>query len=122
MDPEVADYPIRPLQNHNNEPSPLRDTDEITPSDEQFSIKGIPPKKNGLLPPFNTREKFNVPSYEPNKFLKHVDDFIDDKKQEDDINSEWRDLANIMDRFFLLIYSLTTLIVTLAFLLQCVVQ
>ena len=34
-------------------------------------------------------------------------------------NSEWRDLANIMDRFFLLIYSLTTLIVTLVFMLQC---
>ena len=47
---------------------------------------------------------------------------LDDKKTEDEINSEWRDLANIMDRLFLVIFLLITVIVTLALMLQCVVQ
>ena len=126
MDDGGAEYPIHPVQHHNDEPSQTFNSNEITLNNQQFSIKDIPPsvppKTNGFIPPFSTRERLNVPPYEPNKFLKHVDEFIDDKRREDDINSEWRDLANVMDRFFLLLYSLTTVIVTLAFLLQCVVQ
>ena len=73
---------------------------------------------NGLIPALGYGEKSNVSTYEQNKFLKH----LDDKKREDEINSEWRDLANTMDRFFMLMYSLTTVIVTLVFMLQCAVS
>ena len=108
--------------NSNDESSQVYNSEKITQTNGEHIPPSTPPKRNGFIPPFSTRNTLNVTPYEPNKFLKHVDEFIDEKRKEDDINSEWRDLANILDRFFLLLYSLTTLIVTLAFLLQCIVQ
>ena len=114
---EVADLSIRSEQNHAIEPSNSYPTEENIPN-EHFSVKGIQPTKNGLIPALGGGEKSNFSTYEQNKFLK----YLDDKNGEGEISSEWRDLANIMDRFFLLMYSLTTMIVTLAFMLQCAVN
>ena len=70
------------------------------------------PQSNGLIHTIGDKES------DQNRFLKH----LDDKKEEDEINSEWRDLANIMDRLFLVFYSLITVIVTLVFMLQCAIH
>lgn len=111
-------------QNHINEHKQNYDAEQAIPSD-YVGMTGIPAKRNGLIPGIpglNIRERTNLQSVEQIKYLKTVDDYLDGKRKVDNINSEWRDLANVMDRIFLLIYSLTTFIVTLAFLLQCVVQ
>ena len=54
--------------------------------------------------------------------LETVNESLTAKEREDEINSEWRDLANILDRIFLVLYTLVTFIVTLVIMLQCAIQ
>ena len=54
--------------------------------------------------------------------LRNVSKFVESKQIEDDISGEWRDLAFILDRLFLLLYIVLTVMVTILFLLLCAVQ
>ena len=54
--------------------------------------------------------------------LRNVSKFVESKQIEDDICGEWRDLAFILDRLFLLLYIVLTVMVTIVFLLLCAVQ
>ena len=51
-----------------------------------------------------------------------VNESLTAKEREDEINSEWRDLANILDRIFLVLYTVVTFTVTLVIMLQCARQ
>ena len=94
--------------------------------DEYIAVRNIPsvtPKRNGLIPGIDSKhDKSKKHSHGNKLYLQNVDDYLNDKRKEEEINSEWRDLANIMDRIFLILYALMTVIVTLSFLLQCAVQ
>ena len=117
MDMIVPDISIRSEQYHANQPNGNYTKEDAIPK-EQFRNHDSQPLSNERVPALGGKEKTNIPESEQNRFLKHMDD----KKREDEINSEWRDLANIMDRLFLVIYSLITVIVTLALMLQCAIQ
>ena len=56
------------------------------------------------------------------KILKRVSDFIDDKRIEDETNSDWRDVAKTLDRLFLLIYSIVSLFVFFGFVVAILTQ
>ena len=87
------------------------------------TFTAFPPKRNGLIPSINSKHDKSKGNSNVNKlYLQNIDEYVKDKRKDDEINSEWRDLANIMDRVFLILYCLMTLIVTLAFLLQCAIQ
>lgn len=108
-------------QNHINEHKQTYDAEQGIPN-EYVGLKAMQGNRNGLLPGLDGKDRSSVPPFEQIKILKTLDQNMEDKRKAREVNSEWRDLANIMDRIFLLVYSVTTLIVTLAFLLQCVVQ
>ena len=52
------------------------------------------------------------------KLLKSLSGFVDEKKNEDKITGDWRDLANILDRLFLLVYIILTAVITIVFILM----
>ena len=54
--------------------------------------------------------------------LRNVSKFVESKQIEDDISGEWRDVAFILDRLFLLVYIVLTVMVTILFLLLCAVH
>ena len=117
MDMIVTDISIRSEQYHANQPNGNYTKEDTIPR-EQFRNHDSQSLSNGRIPALGGKENTNIPESEQNRFLKH----LDDTKRKDEINSEWRDLANIMDRLFLVIYSLITVIVTLALMLQCAIQ
>ena len=47
-----------------------------------------------------------------------IEQYFREKQKEDDINSDWRDVSNLLDRLFMILYVFVTVIVTLVFLLH----
>lgn len=76
-------------------------------------------KRNGVLPSFVIRDPAIEAIREQTACLQNIEESYAQHKNEDDVNSEWRDLSNILDRVFLIIYVLVTIITTLSFILQC---
>ena len=111
--------------NHYNENKQTFDDEQGLPDDylAMQTFTAFPPKRNGLIPSINNKHDKSRGNSNVNKlYLQNIDEYVKDKRKDDEINSEWRDLANIMDRVFLILYCLMTLITTLAFLLQCAIQ
>ena len=117
MDMKVMDLSIRSEQYHIKEQNNGHTKEDRNATEQNGNLE-TQQKRNGLIKVIDSKGRTNASAYEQNRFLKH----LDDKKREDEINSEWRDLANIMDRLFLVIYSLITVIVTLALMLQCAIH
>ena len=87
------------------------------PKDTPTNFKG-----NGMLPSF-LRDNFKLQALkQQTKHLKTLDDHIYEGKLADNVNSEWRDISNVLDRLFLVLYLLIFVITTLSFLLQCIIQ
>ncbi|XP_060555514.1 neuronal acetylcholine receptor subunit alpha-10-like isoform X2 [Ruditapes philippinarum] len=76
-------------------------------------------KRNNVLPNFVIRDPTIDALKEQTQCIRNIEEHFIDQKKEDDINSEWRDLSNILDRVFLIMYLLVTIITTLSLILQC---
>ena len=74
------------------------------------------------MPKISTNTQSLTCSEEQITMLRNVSKFVESKQIEDDICGEWRDLAFILDRLFLLLYIVLTVMVTILFLLLCAVQ
>lgn len=79
-----------------------------------------PFKNNGLLPSF-VRDNFKLETLkQQTKHLQNIDEHMSQDQMLENVNSEWRDISNVLDRLFLVLYLLIFIITTLAFLMQCV--
>ena len=54
------------------------------------------------------------------KYLKNIDKSFKEKDREYDVNSEWRDVSNVLDRLFLVLYLLITVAVSLTLILHVI--
>ena len=61
-----------------------------------------------------------VESHAQRRYLKSIDKYFKEKDREEDINSEWRDASNVLDRLFLVFYLLITVVVSLTLILHVV--
>ncbi|XP_052280335.1 neuronal acetylcholine receptor subunit alpha-9-like isoform X1 [Dreissena polymorpha] len=52
--------------------------------------------------------------------LKRIVGHLEEDHLNESISAEWRDISNVMDRFFFILYALVTVITTMSFLLQAV--
>lgn len=77
-----------------------------------------PIKNNGLVPGFLVRDPSLLYLKEQTKQLKSIANHFEGGTQED-VNNEWREISNILDRLFLILYIIITVVTTLAFILQC---
>ena len=55
-------------------------------------------------------------------YLKSLDNHFKERDKEEDINSEWRDVSNVLDRLFLILYVVVTLVVSLTIILRLMYQ
>lgn len=76
-------------------------------------------KRNGVVSGFVIRDPTIEAIRQQTEYVKSIEENYAQQKKEDDVNSEWRDLSNILDRVFLILYLLVTIITTLSFILQC---
>ncbi|XP_045216812.2 neuronal acetylcholine receptor subunit alpha-10-like isoform X2 [Mercenaria mercenaria] len=76
-------------------------------------------KRNGVLPSFVIRDPTVEALKDQTRYVRVIAEHYTQQKREADVNSEWRDLSNILDRVFLIMYLLVTCITTLSLLLQC---
>lgn len=79
-------------------------------------------KQNGVVPGFVIRDPTIEAIRQQTEYVKSIEETYAQHKTEDDVNSEWRDLSNVLDRVFLILYLLITIITTLSFILQCLWQ
>ena len=100
------------------------DADEGLPNGTGIKTKPpLTPKRNGFLSESDGFPEKRKSKWEQNTpDLQIVGEYMSEKIMEDTNNADWRDLANILDRIFLCVYSSVTVIVTLVFLLQCATQ
>ncbi|XP_050401517.1 neuronal acetylcholine receptor subunit alpha-10 [Patella vulgata] len=115
---------------------PQREVDDFTPTECSKKQK---PHTNGVLFHVNNHNGTNgihrnqdseVRQMDPIlgvmteqlNILKKVQNEFADQEKKERLNSEWQRVAMVMDRLFLLLFFLFTVICTLAILLQCIIQ
>lgn len=77
-------------------------------------------KNNGLLPSL-VRDNFKLETMkQQTKHLQNIEDQLSQAQMLENVNYEWRDISNVLDRLFLVLYMLIFIITSLAFLMQCV--
>lgn len=78
-------------------------------------------KRNGLInvPGFVYRDPLAEMIKEQTRYVEKIASQVCHQQKEEHVNSEWRDLANILDRVFLILYLLITIVTTLSFILSC---
>ncbi|XP_052793000.1 neuronal acetylcholine receptor subunit alpha-10-like [Mya arenaria] len=133
----VDDTPMQEIVNHERHPpekrsnveqddSRLDDTTETKLTNNHITMDNHSPmiKRNGVLPGFVRSNKvdgqmdgsLNLKE----RYLRRIVSHLEDDQNKEDLGSEWRDISNVLDRLFLVLYILILVITTLSFLLQAV--
>ena len=102
------------------DPSPNRDHVENNHHSHKDVEPGNGKHHSSSLPALPFRDPIMRVLGEQTQSLRCMERTYRDREADEENQGDWRDIANIMDRLFLILYLLVTIITTLAFLMQCV--